>query len=355
MTLPTSGLITAAMINKELGRAENAAFSLDDTTVRALAERPTGVISFFDFYGKSSEIILDAPLGNGTNLSSLIFNNYEPGLWESSKKKRLRITGERNSLRIDKQYGGEFILEVMPGGILSGGTWMEGLAIDTGVTSIVPVINNGIIRGRGGNGGQGGRGGNGSYQQYQREPAQGFEENIWTDANIPANARGYRWSRKNNLGEYFWDGVVRATLHRWTDPPPIISGNDGWTYLVGRWIWYNDVGWDRWDTWALARERMATITTNGGNGGNGGIGIGYGIAPTAGLVGGSGGQNAGAGGKGGNGGGWGQDGGAGATGAAGSVSAGSAGVAGSKSFAIWGAQRAKLTGSGEILGALVNN
>jgi len=54
MTLPTSGAITASMINVELGRAANAAFSLNDTAVRALAGKPTGGISFNDFYGKSS-------------------------------------------------------------------------------------------------------------------------------------------------------------------------------------------------------------------------------------------------------------------------------------------------------------
>jgi len=54
MTLPSTGAITASMINVELGRAANAAFSLNDPAVRALAGKATGMISFNDFHGKSS-------------------------------------------------------------------------------------------------------------------------------------------------------------------------------------------------------------------------------------------------------------------------------------------------------------
>jgi hypothetical protein len=54
MALPTSGQITAAMINLELKRAATAPFSLNDTAVRALAKKPSGPISFQDFYGKSA-------------------------------------------------------------------------------------------------------------------------------------------------------------------------------------------------------------------------------------------------------------------------------------------------------------
>lgn len=54
MALPSSGAITASMINVELGRAANAPFSLNDTQVRALADKPTGTIKFSDFWGKSN-------------------------------------------------------------------------------------------------------------------------------------------------------------------------------------------------------------------------------------------------------------------------------------------------------------
>jgi len=53
MTLPTSGPISASMINAELGRDSNARFHLNGADERALAEVPTGLVTFADFYGKS--------------------------------------------------------------------------------------------------------------------------------------------------------------------------------------------------------------------------------------------------------------------------------------------------------------
>ncbi len=53
MTLPTSGPISASMINAELGRDSNARFHINGADERALAEVPTGLVTFADFYGKS--------------------------------------------------------------------------------------------------------------------------------------------------------------------------------------------------------------------------------------------------------------------------------------------------------------
>ncbi|TSP14054.1 hypothetical protein [Cupriavidus campinensis] len=54
MALPSSGTITAAMINTELKRSANAPFSINDAAVRKLAGKASGPISFADFYGKSA-------------------------------------------------------------------------------------------------------------------------------------------------------------------------------------------------------------------------------------------------------------------------------------------------------------
>lgn len=54
MALPASGLITAADINVELGRASTAFFNLNGADERALAEKASGLISFSDFHGKSA-------------------------------------------------------------------------------------------------------------------------------------------------------------------------------------------------------------------------------------------------------------------------------------------------------------
>lgn len=54
MVLPTSGPMTVAMINRELGRPENAPFNINGTAERSLAGVPSGSIAFSDFYGKSN-------------------------------------------------------------------------------------------------------------------------------------------------------------------------------------------------------------------------------------------------------------------------------------------------------------
>jgi len=54
MTLVTTGAISASMINTELGREMAAILSLNSTVARALVAKPTGTLSFSDFYGKSA-------------------------------------------------------------------------------------------------------------------------------------------------------------------------------------------------------------------------------------------------------------------------------------------------------------
>lgn len=56
MATPSSGSISASQISEELGRASNAAFSLNDADVRKLAGKTSGTISFNDLRGKSFAI-----------------------------------------------------------------------------------------------------------------------------------------------------------------------------------------------------------------------------------------------------------------------------------------------------------
>jgi len=53
MTLPSSGAISVAQINNELGRAGNAPFSFNGAVERGLAGKPSGKITLWDFYGKT--------------------------------------------------------------------------------------------------------------------------------------------------------------------------------------------------------------------------------------------------------------------------------------------------------------
>ena len=53
MALPVSGVISASMINVEIGRSSGASFNMNGSQERELAGRPSGSISFSHFHGKS--------------------------------------------------------------------------------------------------------------------------------------------------------------------------------------------------------------------------------------------------------------------------------------------------------------
>ena len=183
MALPTSGIMTAAMINQELKRASNAPFSLDDPAVRKLAGKLTGTISYADFYGKSSEVVVVATAGMKGIVAKSLFT---PEVWASDTDKRIVIPAGveigpewgyvfATSPNSDGQAGsfvGKLVLDIQNGAFLSG----HGGAANSGeggncIYANLPgrdgqkliIRNAGTIRAGGGGGGRGGAGGGGKY------------------------------------------------------------------------------------------------------------------------------------------------------------------------------------------------
>ena len=70
MTLPASGAISMSQVNTELSRGSTAAINLNESAVRTLFAKSSGVISMSDGRGKSSYKI-------GT-VHTFIVNNYGP-------------------------------------------------------------------------------------------------------------------------------------------------------------------------------------------------------------------------------------------------------------------------------------
>lgn len=74
MTTPTSGIITMADINTELGNSSTATGSLNDARFRGLARVDSGTISMSNFYNKTRiisapNLISDPSVENNTNWS----------------------------------------------------------------------------------------------------------------------------------------------------------------------------------------------------------------------------------------------------------------------------------------------
>lgn len=63
MTLQSTGAISIANINTELGVASNTTRSLNDTTSRTLAGVASGTISMSNFYGKTYSSVTFTPSG----------------------------------------------------------------------------------------------------------------------------------------------------------------------------------------------------------------------------------------------------------------------------------------------------
>lgn len=342
MTLPLSGMMTAAMINAELGRAHNAPFSLNDPAIRALAEKPSGKIMFSDFYGKANELVVKVT--SATQYNSLMKSFFTPDDWASKKAKRLIISGVdfgsmsgAAALAITDaasgqagSFGGNLTLEIEAGAYISGsggkcspaGSGNGGIALHANFKgkdgNNLQMLNKGIIRGGGGSGGRGGTGGGGVYTQNVtvREPHEGDIKDsghYWTWVNSPKRViigwGGQQILNRDNqdVNTTFYDingaRYYRGTLADW------ISGTN--MYRIYRTFQQNQ-----------------NFYTDGGTGGSGGAGQGFNMVSEAGASGNAGGTNAGRGGGGGQGGAWGSSGTNGDTGINGNNGNGLAGASG---------------------------
>lgn len=137
--LQSSGLITFGDINTEMFYPATQLITLNDTPIRNLANKPSGIISLSDFYGKANRIPVTLTIAATTTdyvLNPSKVSGYLAGLTD--------------------------VTFVINSGVVIGSTstGSAGLSI-SGFTAgdSVNVINNGYIVGRGGNGGSGNGGG----------------------------------------------------------------------------------------------------------------------------------------------------------------------------------------------------
>lgn len=96
MTLPT-GAIAMSQVNSELGKAWNAAISLNDANVRTLAGRGSGAVSMGDLRGKSNTPVFSPVPGTYTNYRTLPNANYQitstiPVVWTWTRNNATNTT-----------------------------------------------------------------------------------------------------------------------------------------------------------------------------------------------------------------------------------------------------------------------
>jgi hypothetical protein len=350
MALPSSGSITAAQINTELGRAANAAFSMNGPAERALAAKASGAISFSDFLGKSSEIVVTlAAGGSAITLESL----FSPSDWTGETAKRVILPAgvERgNSSTLDAAvtigptaWGGSLTFDVR--GTISG----KGGAANSGVggnafqanrvgnaNQKLQLLLSGVLRGGGGGGGQGGTGGAGSATAAVREPETG---EYFSTSPAYSVTETYNDIFKMWLWSYNWNSTSIAG-NAGLAPASVVYA--GYTYYRGT---------NRGSGYGIYRTITSAVATAGGVGGAGGQGEGYGQSRAPGSNGVAGGTNAGMGGTGGAGGLFGASGSTGSTGSNGTAANGSAGAAGGLAgYGLLGSANVTLTNTGSILG-----
>lgn len=126
MALQTSGAISLSDINVELNLSATATISLNDSAVRGLFGKASGVISLSDGYGKASEIVyINTFDRTAASIFELMGSPTQPGIYIFENQATISAGTGSYALRTG----------VFPAG------------------STLRIVNKGYIRGRGGNGG----------------------------------------------------------------------------------------------------------------------------------------------------------------------------------------------------------
>ena len=76
MTLPLSGMMSTTMITDELGIGQSSPVCIGSAPFRCLAEKPSGIIKYSDFYGKTYIVVpIDTLYTWGFNSSGQLGDN----------------------------------------------------------------------------------------------------------------------------------------------------------------------------------------------------------------------------------------------------------------------------------------
>ena len=141
----THGSSNRNQIGSEVGDSPGTRTSLNDSNLRSLAGKPSGTISFHDFYGKSSR---------ATRTYTFTSNSYCVGLNVATGS----YTGTVGGITISGSYSSGktcVTINVNSGVYLySNCTSIPGLSLTGGTTGdVVKLVNYGYIMGKGGGGG----------------------------------------------------------------------------------------------------------------------------------------------------------------------------------------------------------
>jgi hypothetical protein len=140
MTLQSSGAISLANVNTELGNSSNSSITMPSTTIRSLTGISSGPITLpTDFYGKSLAFVYNATIASDTANYDMYADAVAVG-WNQTAPLRMTVT-VNSGVNVYSNSVGSYAFSTNTG--FPSGT-------------ILTLINYGNIVGRGGDGGTGG-------------------------------------------------------------------------------------------------------------------------------------------------------------------------------------------------------